>query len=231
MNDPEKYIVVSYVPLLTATKRILKTPSEQYTPEHATEIAEEIGGTLEDTPSVHVKACLWLQTSEDEAPEFCPVFLIDNATEVVDHLLYWCENDVAAWFYLYLEKIDNERYIALLFPNLSKSIERFKLACMAYADFVPQSDADYSLVFKPLEFLSQGATMFDSVQGHLGDELKIGFLNTDEFDQSHPETCLDKVRYIGPIRRIRRAEEEGKNSYIIPYIEKRLKEIEEEDDD
>ena len=230
MNEPEKYIVVSYVPLLTATKRILKTPSEQYTSEHAVEIAEEVSSALQDAPDVHVKACLWLRNSEDEAPEFCPVFIIDNAIEVVDHLLHWCENDPTTWFYLYLEKIDSDRYIVLLFPNLSKSIERFKLACMAYADFIPQNDADYSLVFKPLEFLSQGATMFDNVKDHLSDKLRIGFLNTGEFDQSTPETCLDKVQYIGPVSRVKKSDEDGKNSYILPYIESRLKDIADNDE-
>lgn len=229
-KDTGKYIVVSYVPLLNATKRILKTPSEQYTPEHATKIAEEIGGTLENTPHVPVRACLWLQDNTSEKPEFHPVFLIDNAMEVLDHLKYWCENDPATWFHLYLEKVDDNRYIVLLFPNLDKSIERFKLACLVYTDVVPQSEADYTLIFKPLEFLSQSATMFDNVKEHLGEELKIGFLNANEFDQSAPEACLDKVQYIGPISRVRKDNAKDKNSYIPPYVESRLKDIAENDE-
>jgi hypothetical protein len=96
---------------------------------------------------------------------------------------------------------------------------------MEYKEFIPQSDADYTLLFKPLEFLSNGAATFEHVEQHHTKEIMLGFLNTADFDQNTHGTCVNKVRYIGPIARVLKADSDDRNSYIIPYVESRLKNI------
>ena len=227
-DEIEKYIVVSYVPLLSPTVRIMQDPSVQYAAA-TKETTEEIGHAIEQTPDAHVKACVWMIDQSSGKKEFYPVFLLDNANEVLDHLLYWTENDVRSWFSLYLEKIDDNRYVAMLFPNLSKSIQRFKLSCLQHSEYIPESGADYTLIFKPLEFLSQVATVFDKVNAQLTDEIKLGFLNTADFDQDHPENCVDKIRCIGPITRVRKDDTEG-TKYITSYMQNYVENLEKDDE-
>ena len=216
----ERYIVVSYVPMLKTDQKLLVRSLEQQDAGTTIDIAAEISKALEQAPDVHVQACVWMHDIATNA--FSPVLLMDNAAEVANHLMAWAENDPAAWFHAYVEQIDEERYIILLFPNLSKSIQRFKLNCMQVQEFIPPSDADYTMMFKPLEFVSQGMNLFPEVSPHLTDKVMVGFLDTKDFDQQNPAESVEKIRYIGPLERVSKSDPDERNSYISEYVKSHL---------
>jgi hypothetical protein len=216
----ERYIVISYVPLLKTDPQLLIRSLEQQDTGTTIDVAIEISNALAQAPDVHVQACVWMHDIATNA--FSPVLLMDNAAEVADHLVAWAENNPAAWFHAYMEQIDEERYIILLFPNLSKSIQRFKLNCIQAQEFIPQSDADYTMMFKPLEFVSQGTNLFPEVAPHLTDKISIGFLDTKDFDQQNPGESVEKIRYIGPLERVSKSDQDEHNSYISEYVKSHL---------
>ena len=225
MRKEETYFVVSYMPLLQFTdenERFLELPNQNADPANAEAVAAKLTNKLDQVPNVEVRACVWMYDHLDS--KFYPVFLIDNAHEVADHLVKWAENDPAAWFSLFAEKIDEERYVIMLFPNLDQSIKRFKLACLQYLEIIPSTNAKYTMIFRPLEFISQHNTTFERVV--LSDEMMIGFLDTTDFNKEAGTLNMEKIKYIGPIKRTSREEEvkTPKGSFILEYVKNMLDE-------
>ncbi len=74
-------------------------------------------------------------TIEPELPKNCvifkhnnklsPIFIIDRPKEIWDNSVAWSENNPQDWFYCGIRSNKNEIVIAL-FPNVEKSLERFK---------------------------------------------------------------------------------------------------------
>jgi hypothetical protein len=71
---PAEYLVISYVPLLRAL------PGEVHDPASI-----ELESLLQ-TDAGHVHAIVW---ARNEADAFWPVFVLDRAREIVEHLLDW----------------------------------------------------------------------------------------------------------------------------------------------
>lgn len=178
------YVVISYCPLLigpTWPMHDLKS-----------EDAEALAKAIDELPSGVAKGCLWVNNKGD----FAPVFLFENASAIYEHLMLWSENEPNKWFECVIKEKDG-RYAIICFPRLQKSIERWKINFQLNTGFPTHPDAKYSLIFKPLTFISLNPGVFGVVKNKLKKNLSIGFLDwTKDSAPSPSDVDVDNIRWV-----------------------------------
>jgi len=154
---------------------------------------EELENSLGD--GAHVEACLW--TLDDELGSPTPVFVMENAHAIAEHLEGWSENDVEKWFKLAFVENDG-KYVVMLWPNLDESVARFKLRYLIEEeDFL--EDAKFSLFFQPLFFVSGTSNMFTDIKSKIGSKASIGFLDFKNLNADDPLSINpDNIKKVGP---------------------------------
>jgi len=184
MNEQMQITVISYIPLLTGRAGEILSP-EDFNEDR-----------FKDCHPGNVEACLWAQISEEEG--VVPVFVLDRAHEVADHLVEWAENDLDRWFALCFQE-RGDLYTALLMPNIDESIRRFKQAQMIINRSKPPEDAKYTAIFHPLKFTSQSENTFKKVRDRIRDRSNVGFLDITDIDKDNPlDINEEDIKSIGP---------------------------------
>lgn len=215
---PEKqettYVVVSYWPLVHLDRPEIYEDNQ----------VERLTHFLSDYPPVDIRGCLWVGDSEEEGIR--PVLLLERAQEVRDHLVHWSEKKPADWFRVFVDLIPGDpenKYVVMIYPNVQRSVERFKVACVMYHETIPDPDAKYHVLFQYLKFVSlPNPQTFPTIRHRLGSDVTIGFLDINEIDPEHPEaTDFSKVAYIDNIPR---------DNTVTPTVKEFLKELSEPPD-
>jgi hypothetical protein len=146
------------------------------------EYSNEISRAINEAPSPG--ACLWYST--EDGGTATPCFLIDRAEEVVEHLKVWTEGNPSEWFKLFVYA-ESDKYHVVLFPNLEKSIERFKISMLHLTGEFADNHGKFSLLFRPLHFISPGLGYGSKMLSKVGKTAMLGFLDakTDHNDFQH----------------------------------------------
>lgn len=155
MSEGTKWFLVSYVPLLQPDFRIFNTEEavRKFLPVFSKGV----------TRHGQAEACLWARKSDGA---IMPVFALERAKEIVDHLKMWSEEKPSDWFKLYVYQT-KKKYAVILFPDIQRSIGRFKFR-LALGDpgqpFVDEKKDTIEIVCHPLLFTSLDLGMIKKVQ-------------------------------------------------------------------
>ena len=181
-------IVVSYVPLLQPDAFFACRVSDCDNSELMDRLRE-----VDRCPDGHVDGCLWLA----EGDAVVPVFIMDKALAIADHLLTWSEQKPDEWFALcFVERGD--RYAAILFPNLDKSFRRFQVGWLDRFEEVVTPDR-CNIIFRHLHFVSNPGHLFGTVRSRIPSRTMLGFVDTADVDRQNPcGTESDRVKMLGP---------------------------------
>lgn len=141
-------------------------------------------------PSGQASALLWLADSGG----VLPVFVLDEADAIADHLLDWCGGAVGDWFALCLGD-RGPRAVAVLVPNLTRPIGQFEAAA---ADRM-KTDG-FELLVRPLFFVSRRSHAFGLVGRAVTSSTRVGLLDATAFASAHPPSlALTRIRTVGPV--------------------------------
>jgi hypothetical protein len=143
---------------------------------------------MENAPTV--RACLWTRS------EFglTPVFAVERAREVLDHLIEWAEGDPSGWFRLQIVKT-RHRYHVVLMPNLARSLERYRLARTITIRRRPARPDEYLFLFHPLTFSAQDRGLMDQIE--LRERMHLGIVDWADVDPRDLDR-LPEPTFIGP---------------------------------
>lgn len=185
MDKPPVYVVVSYCPLLLP-------PSGKATYSLDSGEANSITKHIDSLPSGVARGCLWV----NEDKRVAPVLLYEEAREIYEHLVIWSEKKPDDWFeYILVER--GERYALAVFPRINKSIERWRINYHLYTGFPVHPKAEFSLLFKPLVFISQNKGVFGQIKVKLGKKIVLGFLDWKGDTPPDQSTVnLDDIKFI-----------------------------------
>jgi hypothetical protein len=183
-----KYMVISYVPLLKV------------------EPGSDIEESIHVLPSINVHACIWI--IRDNVP--IPIFVIEKADEVYNHLMWWTEEHPGEWFSFATRFRSPKSYVLALVPNLKKSYERWKIAFQLKFGYPPDSSIKEKYIFKPIYFCSGSGENYVKLYGEdPPSQITIGFMDNDKLIEKisngiEPQDLkFDDVNFIGPIPIIR----------------------------
>lgn len=212
----DSVVLLSYVPLLYAPPQMVMQELQN---NEATALAEYIDELQVQGSAI---GCLWANHDGKASP----VFIYDDAREIVEHLKGWTENEVTKWFrYRIREK--NGKYLIALFPNFEKSVNRWRMNFQLVYGYPPPKDIKFNIFFKPLYFISGSDNMFDVIKDELNPEFRIGFIDRKNVDFENPERMAeieDKiVHWLGPFKPL-----EG--SFADSYFDAILDDTEEPDE-
>lgn len=187
MVEPTNYVVISYWPLINIDQPQIFNDKP----------IERIQEFLENSVEVHIDGCMWL-LDEDMNP--VPVLIMEQAVEVYEHLMRWCEQKPSEWFSVCIRPLSDNRYVVCLVPNINKSIERFRLSCFLLRGYVPTGDAKFTVLYHALQFISEGNTAYMGLKDKITPTLSIGFVDTNDVNKHDPsKTDFSSIKYIEQI--------------------------------
>ena len=214
MTDSKKMSVIlfSYVPLLDGPPGLTV---ENPDPGAMTEL-------LEAMPSGQALACIWVGDKEDPN-KISPIFLYEEAEDLVDHLIRWAENEPLKWFDLHLKEKDG-KYVLALVPKVEKSVERYKIAYQMKNGYPMPKDVQTNIIFRSLHMVSGGNSVFSQHKDKVGDTLKIGFLNSSRVNPNDMKGSMlaledSDIQWIGPFKL-------ASNDIMGPFLDTILKDAE-----
>jgi hypothetical protein len=179
------FICISYVPLLRPGQELIQPRDD------VLKLVDEALNT-ED----RIRAVLW--TLRDDA--VCPVFLLDNASEVKDHFIEWSEGQPTEWFVV-TGDANWPAYGICLMPKLHKSIERWELRLKLAGMELPKKKKDkVSILFVPLYHSAPKSTCEDVVKRLFKQKTcSIGFLDIKDSEDGFPKWD-EAISYIDGFR-------------------------------
>ncbi len=183
---PDHVLVCGYVPLLSGGPgRVVGIDD----PEALRVLAE-----AQRCPSGQADAVLWVADAEG----LYPVFVLERADAIADHLLAWSEGRVGDWFALCLSE-RGERFAAALVPNMARVVERFEAARPAAAPGTGGARG-FDLLLRPLFFVSLPGHAFGQVRHQVTSPARLGLLDSAAFASAHPPSAaLSRVRVVGTV--------------------------------
>lgn len=183
-QKPEKIIVVSYIPLFYASLPAV-TDADTDTIEH---LLNKYG------QHSYVNACAWV--ADEKTPE--PVFIMERAEEIYEHLMFWSGDKPEAWFKFFL-KFKESGYNTILFPDVKKSIYRLKYGRQEYFGDSDNLDTDnYYVITLPLTADIEQSGLIDKVKPIIegNSTTRLGFLDIGDFNGQ--DIDKDKIKWAGP---------------------------------
>jgi hypothetical protein len=185
-QQPAAIILRSYSPLCPGRASTV----EALDPGEVNRLVRE----QERFPSGQALACIWL----DHQGQPTPVFVLEQGREIAAHLLAWSEGHPSEWFQLHVVGV-GARYALALVPDLEQVVERWRLACLEAHGALPAPDTRFSVFFRPLYFLAEGAGVYEQVKGRLGVSSYLGLLDAGKFDSADPGAVDEgAVIFLGP---------------------------------
>jgi hypothetical protein len=184
MSDNKRITLMSYMPLVYGTGAIVDNLNVDEFSEMIAQVAEERRGTA--------KACLWIGTEDG----VCPVLVYENAAEIADHLLLWCEDKPEKWFIVHIAKY-GDGYKIILAPDLDQSIARWKYH---HDDISHKYDKkEFLLITSPLRFMAEHSDLYSKIKDLIpAGATKIGIMDIEDLNRVEDEP--ECVRWIGPIK-------------------------------
>jgi hypothetical protein len=136
---------------------------------------------------------------------------------VAEHLKVWSENRPEIWFDLAFSEL-NGSYGVSIFPNLERSLERFKIANQIRTGYpIDEKNSEFRFIFKPLHFISENLICFNTVKPKLGKSTKVFLLDRDDLDVNNPS--LSSAIELG---RLNISCDNGKTEWINNVLSKRV---------
>jgi len=186
-DKPSLAIVVSYVPLLVDRPGFCSSPDD---PEFA-----RVLRLMESCPDGHVDGCLWMM----DGGHAVPVFIMKRAREIADHLRAWSEGNPGDWFRLCFAE-SRGRYVAVLFPDLDRSVRRFQETYRILTGKTLKLD-QYRVLHVPLGFVSGREHIFPQVRCQIANRTMLGFVDSSAVDRNAPlETDPAAIDMVGPFQ-------------------------------
>lgn len=170
-------MVFSYWPLLRSLESFGLTPAKAQDLQEGDEdtVREVMDHLDQEYTAGAVEAIAW--SSIDGVP--APVFVMDRAKEVAEHLTEWAEGNPGEWFKMRLISRDlddgDTQYAIVLMPDLEKGIQRMR------ANTGIEEEMTYTIVFRPIRFTGRGPA-FKSIEGMLPDRIRLSFLDKESID-------------------------------------------------
>lgn len=185
MKPVAKKLLIGYWPMLDYSK---------FTPGN---MSEDFAGMLEQAGAVDppaVQGVMWVYRDDKS---LIPVFVMDRAAEIANHLNSWMDGDNDR-FSLHIEQ-RGDNYAVVLIPSAKKSIERWKLArLMNYEEFI--TDDDFTVVYCTLGTCCPAGT-YGTVKDKLGASCHLGFLDLNKVDvQNLGNSDFGGIVMTGPFR-------------------------------
>lgn len=183
-----KVLVIGYCPLIDPSAlgmvagQKMATTADQY--ESLVEMVHKNG---HDGRS---KAIMYVRAGE----ELRPIFVLDDAQRVFNHLMWWCNEKPSELFRLHLE-IAEDGYTMFLIPDSKKAIERYK-----------SHGEDTVLLTVPIVYV--GETSEENISHKLLSKMSVatvGFVDTTDpnlrqSDTVNPMKNPPKVNWIKDIQ-------------------------------
>jgi hypothetical protein len=155
-------------------------------------------------------AVCWMR--DGEGPTY-PVFGLERADEIFEHLVEWAEGSPATWFAL-TWTVDDHSYALALIPDLARSVERYRIARRLHGFDERSTSASTRVLSSPIIFsgpLSEtGRTAIHGLQG----TSRVGFLDAKWIIDGVGETAAAEVQWIGPLTVRRDSEDRYLQSYL-----------------
>jgi hypothetical protein len=169
MKKIDKYICISYTP------QIFGEPGKLIEdPKSIMEMAKRL-----DKVDANATGCAWAEHNG----LISPIFIIENAKQVYEHLMIWCENKPEEWFSLTIKKHkDGKRYWVILWPDINKSVERFKLGHLIYNENIITNE-EITVLCKPWRFVSKDEGTYESLKSKVGDKSYFGFVDVNDMQK------------------------------------------------
>lgn len=185
-------IIFSYFPLLAGP------PGLAFMGPDAIDLAEDIGSTLDQLPSGSALACLWF-IDEGKAN---PVFVIENAKAIAEHLKWWAEGKPEDWFTLHLMERGGGYGLALM-PDFKKTSDRWKIAFQLRHGF-PPPEGNENILFRPLHCASPGRMAYDRAKDHIGDTLPLRLIDAEGVTPENAGMLeIDQTLLLGEFKVVR----------------------------
>lgn len=178
-NQKSSRVLLGYVPLLDP-RSVMQRPGEYVDTD--TLFSLQIDSAI-------IEGVAWV-SNQDEPHEVTPVFIMDNADAVRDHLEFWCEKDYSRFTLRAVQK--ESGYAIALVPDPNQSILRWKTARLAFHEEMVD-DSEFIVFYRYLGVFCPGNRL-QSLTERLGDHIMLGFVNTE----SHND--LAKISYLGPFK-------------------------------
>jgi hypothetical protein len=186
-RSPATVLLRSYSPLCPGRAGAV----EALDPAEVNRLVQE---QQERYPSGQALACVWL----DYQGKPTPVFVLEQGRDIAAHLVHWCEGHPPEWFKLHVVGV-GQRYALALVPDLEQVVERWRLAYLETHGEWPAPETRYSVYFRPLHFLAEGAGVYAQVKGRLGASSYLGLLDASNFDLANPGAVdASAVTFVGP---------------------------------
>ena len=185
-RKPTSAVVVSYVPLLAQSFLAGEWPS--------TELTDRLH-EIDQCPDGHVDGCLWLAEGE----RVVPVFIMERAHAIADHILMWSEQRPEEWFTLcFCER--EKHYATVLFPNIQNSVVRFRLNWLQqFEEFI--TPEQFHVIFRYLHFASGPQHVFHRVRSRIADRNMLGFIDTSDVNPQKPSDVNPAcIKTLGPFQ-------------------------------
>jgi hypothetical protein len=185
-QQPAAIILRSYAPLCPGRASAV----EALDPGEASRLVQE----QERFPSGQAQACVWL----DHQGQPTPVLVLEQGRDIASHLLAWSEGHPSEWFKLHVVGV-GDRYALALVPDLEQVVERWRLAYLETHGELSAPDTRFSVFFRPLYFIAEGAGVYEQVKGRFGTSSYVGLLDASNFAPANPGAVdADAAVLLGP---------------------------------
>jgi hypothetical protein len=185
-RSPAPVLLRSYTPLCPGRASAV----ESLAPGEVNRVVQE----QERFPSGLAQACVWL----DYQGQPTPVLVLGHGQEITAHLVQWSEGHPSEWFKLHIVGVGHHYAMALV-PDLELVVERWRLAYLEKHGELPSVNTRFSVFFRPLYFLAEGAGVYEQVKARLGASSYLGLLDAGRFDPAN-SGAVDEgaVAFLGP---------------------------------
>lgn len=181
---PKNYVCIGYVPLfyVNPDKDLIEDESQE-------ELYEFLTERVSHTPIIHVYMCLY-GSYQDRAT---PIFVINKARDVIDHLLAYSEGDPTKYFKLLVGEYD-AKYFLIIQPNTDQAILKFRRQQSDRGRDIPQ-DATINVIMKHIAFFSHRTQLLKKLD--LSKPVHVGIIDKKLVDLTDTQ-AIPEPTFIGP---------------------------------
>lgn len=173
---PDHYLIVSYVPMLW--------------PQESNIEPKTIEKAISNSPTGELSGCAWILRNG----KLSPVFVLEEADKIVEHLKFWSEGKPEEWFKFHFKR-DGLKYYVALVPEVQRTLDRFKMSYQLRTGYPLPKEFPIRVVFKYLHFAAQreGIYMMDS-------ETEILYIDSKKIDPNNVEKSIADAESLGKFR-------------------------------
>ena len=139
---------------------------------------EYFANDIANVPEISIIGCAW---TINEKKENSPIFVIDRAQEVLDHMKFWAEDKPEKWFKVHWTR-KGDKYAIALVPEPQMMADRFRVNFQLQNGFPFPKGRKTQIFYRFLSFTASRSGV------ELGKEVDMYFL-----DKKHTENIEQKA--------------------------------------